>query len=71
MRDSDLPNSATSTPNHAATPTGGFERNGGNSAATSVKGIGDKKKKKISVVEDDDKPSTKRQKITYAQRKDD
>ena len=70
MRDSDTPTSATSTPNHASTPTGGFERNGGNSATASVKGGGDKKKKKITVVEDDDKP-TKRQKITYGQKRDD
>lgn len=72
MRDSDSPTSATSTPNHAATPSGAFERNGGNSAAVSVKGAGgDKKKKKITVVEDEDKPSTKRQKITYGQKRDD
>jgi chromatin modification-related protein EAF6 len=71
MRDSDSPASAQSTPNHIATPSGGFERNGGtSSAAASVKGVGDKKKKKITVVEEDDKPTVKRQKITYG-RKDD
>ena len=66
MRDSDSPNSATSTPNHIATPTGGFERNGGGSNTASVKGI-DRKKKKPTVLEDEEKP-TKRQKITYGRR---
>jgi chromatin modification-related protein EAF6 len=60
MRDSDTPSSATSTPNHAATPTGSF---------TADKG-GDKKKKK-SVVNDDesDGRANKRQKITFGPRK--
>ena len=73
MRDSDSPTSAQTTPNHAATPTGGFERSGGNSsAAASVKGAGEKKKKKANAVEENDtdgKPA-KRQKITYGQRRD-
>ena len=68
MRESDSPNSAMSTPNHTSTPTGGFERNGGGSNATSVKNI-DRKKKKPSVLEDEEKPA-KRQKITYGRRDD-
>ena len=71
MRDSDSPASAQSTPNHAPTPTGGFERNGGtSSAAPSVKGVGDRKKKKTTVVEEDDKPAVKRQKISYERKHD-
>ncbi|ETI27405.1 hypothetical protein G647_09595 [Cladophialophora carrionii CBS 160.54] len=62
MRDSDSPSSATSTPNHAATPTGSF----------TAEKTGDKKKKKSTAGtgEDDtdtktDGRSTKRQKITF------
>ncbi|EXJ58002.1 hypothetical protein A1O7_05425 [Cladophialophora yegresii CBS 114405] len=62
MRDSDSPSSATSTPNHAATPTGSF----------TAEKTGDKKKKKSTAGtgEDDtdtktDARSTKRQKITF------
>ena len=60
MRDSDTPSSAVSTPNHAATPTGSF---------TADKGA-DKKKKK-SVVNDDESDSRapKRQKISFGPRK--
>lgn len=60
MRDSDSPSSATSTPNHAATPTGSF---------TTEKG--DKKKKKgtasAAAAHDDEGEgrSTKRQKISF------
>ena len=57
MRDSDSPSSATSTPNHTATPTGSF----------TAERTGDKKKKKSIVTNDDDTDarSTKRQKITF------
>ena len=57
MRDSDSPSSATSTPNHAATPTGSF----------TAERTGDKKKKKIVATNDDDTDgrSNKRQKITF------
>lgn len=58
MRDSDSPSSATSTPHHAATPTGSF---------TAEKG--DKKKKKNAAAaaqdEDGDGRATKRQKISF------
>jgi chromatin modification-related protein EAF6 len=57
MRDSDSPSSATSTPNHAATPTGSF---------TADKAV-DKKKKKVVTTndEDSDARANKRQKITF------
>ncbi|KIW32955.1 uncharacterized protein PV07_04465 [Cladophialophora immunda] len=57
MRDSDSPSSATSTPNHAATPTGSF----------TAEKTGDKKKKKSAAANDEDTEgrSTKRQKITF------
>jgi chromatin modification-related protein EAF6 len=56
MRDSDSPSSATSTPNHAATPTGSF----------TAEKAGDKKKKKAATVDDEsDSRATKRQKITF------
>lgn len=65
MRDSDSPSSATSTPNHAATPTGSF---------TADK-TGDKKKKKGTAANEDDTDTktdgraNKRQKITFGGRK--
>jgi chromatin modification-related protein EAF6 len=57
MRDTDTPSSATSTPNHAGTPTGSF---------TNEKG-GEKKKKKNAATNDDETEgrSTKRQKISF------
>jgi len=68
MRDSETPSSATSTPNHAPTPTGSF---------TAEKG-GDKKKKKNNTTttttsssnnhtndDDGEGRSSKRQKITF------
>ncbi|EXJ69123.1 chromatin modification-like protein EAF6 [Cladophialophora psammophila CBS 110553] len=57
MRDSDSPSSATSTPNHAATPTGSF----------TAEKTGNKKKKKSAATNDEDTDgrSTKRQKITF------
>ncbi|OAL39305.1 hypothetical protein AYO20_01175 [Fonsecaea nubica] len=57
MRDSDSPSSATSTPNHAATPTGSF----------TAEKTGDKKKKKSAAAneEDTDGRTTKRQKISF------
>jgi chromatin modification-related protein EAF6 len=62
MRDSDSPSSATSTPNHAGTPTGSF----------TAEKTGDKKKKKSTAgaAEDDtdtkaDGRLNKRQKITF------
>ncbi|KAH0831682.1 hypothetical protein FOPE_02940 [Fonsecaea pedrosoi] len=57
MRDSDSPSSATSTPNHAATPTGSF----------TAEKTGDKKKKKSAGAneEDTDGRTTKRQKISF------
>jgi chromatin modification-related protein EAF6 len=62
-RDSDSPSSTTSTPNHAATPTGSF-------TAEKV----DKKKKKSTAGGDDDDSKAegrpqKRQKISFASRK--
>jgi chromatin modification-related protein EAF6 len=57
MRDSDSPSSATSTPNHAATPTGSF---------TADKATDKKKKKVVTTNEDDsDARANKRQKITF------
>ncbi|KIX02618.1 uncharacterized protein Z518_08560 [Rhinocladiella mackenziei CBS 650.93] len=57
MRDSDSPSSATSTPNHSATPTGSF---------TAEKGGGKKKKKSLATNDDDtDGKSNKRQKISF------
>ncbi|OAP59863.1 hypothetical protein AYL99_04865 [Fonsecaea erecta] len=57
MRDSDSPSSATSTPNHAATPTGSF----------TAEKTGDKKKKKNAAANDEDTEgrTTKRQKISF------
>ncbi|KAG9773454.1 hypothetical protein ABEF95_013974 [Exophiala dermatitidis] len=57
LRDSDSPSSATSTPNHAGTPTGSF---------TTERG-GDKKKKKSTAANDDDAETrpNKRQKISF------
>lgn len=58
-RDSDSPNSATSTPNHSGTPTGSF---------TAGAEKGDKKKKKVMVAEEsetDGSRANKRQKITF------
>ena len=69
VKDSDLQNSAQSTLAQAATPTGAFDRSNGGSTTVGVKAP-DRKKKKTSVVEEDEKP-TKRQKITYGQRRDD
>lgn len=82
MRDGDSPNSATSTPGHVVMGTGGFGGGTGtSSAAGSVRGGnaagsgGDKKKtiKKTSQADqqEDERPATKRQKITYGSRKDD
>lgn len=56
MRDSDSPSSATSTPNHAATPTGSF---------TADKAGEKKKKKATGNDEDSDARANKRQKITF------
>jgi chromatin modification-related protein EAF6 len=65
MRDSETPNSATSTPIHAGTPTGGF------SAAPDK----DKKKKKtnMNVAEDSeaDSRSNKRQKFAFSRGQND
>jgi chromatin modification-related protein EAF6 len=61
MRDSDSPSSSTSTPNHAATPTGSF----------TAEKTGDKKKKKSTATAEDDTENkaegraTKRQKISF------
>lgn len=57
MRDSDSPSSATSTPNHAGTPTGSFT----NEKAS------DKKKKKSTATNDEDTDTrpNKRQKISF------
>lgn len=57
MRDSETPTSATSTPNHAGTPTGSF------SAAPDK----DKKKKKVNTAEDSeaDSRANKRQKFNF------
>ncbi|EXJ90629.1 hypothetical protein A1O1_03732 [Capronia coronata CBS 617.96] len=57
LRDSDSPSSATSTPNHAGTPTGSF---------TTERGA-DKKKKKSTTAHDDETEgrANKRQKISF------
>ena len=62
MRDSDSPASATSTPQHAGTPTGGF---------ASGPEKADKKKKKVPATEDSetDGRTNKRQKITFGHKK--
>lgn len=69
MRDSDSPSSATTTPGHAPTPTGGFASATPGTAAH--KAPGEKKKKKASAVvdesENDGKPN-KRARISYGQR---
>ena len=75
MTELDSPNSANTTPSHAATPTGSFApaRSGNDSSATaSVKGGGDKKKKKMAAAateeSETDERATKRCKITYARK---
>jgi len=59
-RESETPTSATSTPNHAGTPTGSF-------TAAHDK---DKKKKKVNVAEDSDADSktSKRQKFSFSRK---
>ncbi|EXJ81095.1 hypothetical protein A1O3_07383 [Capronia epimyces CBS 606.96] len=57
LRDSDSPSSATSTPNHAGTPTGSF---------TAERGADKKKKKSIAANDDETEGrANKRQKISF------